>query len=151
MKRLKSSYSFPTNEPQRGRSMVEMLGVLAIIGVLSIGGISGYSMAMNRYRANELIALASNTAVIAVTRDRSSDGTQCASIADTGIDIGNGSETIVGLPGITGITACVNEDEHAIIAQITGSGSLPNGVKKALSSVLGDNFRNGNEILFPIP
>ena len=28
---------------QTGRSMVEMLGVLAIIGVLSVGGIAGYS------------------------------------------------------------------------------------------------------------
>ena len=28
---------------QSGRSMVEMLGVLAIIGVLSVGGIAGYS------------------------------------------------------------------------------------------------------------
>ena len=27
---------------ESGRSMVEMLGVLAIIGVLSIGGIAGY-------------------------------------------------------------------------------------------------------------
>ena len=27
---------------QTGRSMVEMLGVLAIIGVLSVGGIAGY-------------------------------------------------------------------------------------------------------------
>ena len=31
---------------QIGRSMVEMLGVLAIIGVLSVGGIAGYSKAM---------------------------------------------------------------------------------------------------------
>ena len=29
-----------------GRSMVEMLGVLAIIGVLSVGGIAGYRYAM---------------------------------------------------------------------------------------------------------
>lgn len=35
---------------QDGRSMVEMLGVLAIIGVLSIGGISGYSKAMAKYK-----------------------------------------------------------------------------------------------------
>jgi type II secretory pathway pseudopilin PulG len=35
---------------QRGRSMVEMLGVLAIIGVLSVGGISGYSKAMAKYK-----------------------------------------------------------------------------------------------------
>ena len=42
------------NQAQEGRSMVEMLGVLAIIGVLSIGGIAGYRMAMNRYQANQI-------------------------------------------------------------------------------------------------
>ena len=40
-----------TNE--NGRSMVEMLGVLAIIGVLSVGGIAGYSKAMNKYKINK--------------------------------------------------------------------------------------------------
>ena len=40
---------------QSGRSMVEMLGVLAIIGVLSIGGISGYSKAMSKYRINKTL------------------------------------------------------------------------------------------------
>ena len=40
---------------ESGRSMVEMLGVLAIIGVLSIGGIMGYSYGMDKYRANETI------------------------------------------------------------------------------------------------
>ena len=33
--------------------MVEMLGVLAIIGVLSVGGIAGYSKAMEKYRLNK--------------------------------------------------------------------------------------------------
>jgi type II secretory pathway pseudopilin PulG len=33
--------------------MVEMLGVLAIIGVLSVGGIAGYSKAMNKYKINK--------------------------------------------------------------------------------------------------
>ncbi len=41
-------------ESQSGRSMVEMLGVLAIIGVLSIGGIAGYKYAMNYYQANQI-------------------------------------------------------------------------------------------------
>ncbi|MBQ8870025.1 MAG: hypothetical protein IJ019_01455 [Alphaproteobacteria bacterium] len=36
-----------------GRSMVEMLGVLAIIGVLSVGGIAGYSKAMEKYKLNK--------------------------------------------------------------------------------------------------
>ena len=40
---------------ESGRSMVEMLGTLAIIGVLSIGGIAGYSYGMDKYRANETI------------------------------------------------------------------------------------------------
>lgn len=37
---------------QSGRSMVEIIGVLAIIGVLSVGAISGYSHAMEKYRWN---------------------------------------------------------------------------------------------------
>ncbi len=35
--------------------MIEMLGVLAIIGVLSVGGIAGYSKAMSVYRNNKTI------------------------------------------------------------------------------------------------
>ena len=38
-----------------GRSMVEILGVLAVIGVLSIGGLAGFKIAMNYHRANETI------------------------------------------------------------------------------------------------
>ena len=51
---------------ETGRSMVEMLGVLAVIGVLSIGGIAGYTMAMNRHRANELLDGASKRAIVAM-------------------------------------------------------------------------------------
>ena len=39
---------------QCGRSMIEMLGVLAIIGVLSVGGIAGYSKAMEQFKINKL-------------------------------------------------------------------------------------------------
>ena len=42
--------TFLTKSEQSGRSMVEMLGVLAIIGVLSVGGISGYSKAMTKFK-----------------------------------------------------------------------------------------------------
>lgn len=37
---------------EAGRSMIEMLGVLAIIGVLSVGGLSGYSKMMSQYKIN---------------------------------------------------------------------------------------------------
>lgn len=52
---------------ESGRSMVEMLGVLAIIGVLSVGGIAGYTMAMNRYKANQILDAASKLSVVAQT------------------------------------------------------------------------------------
>lgn len=39
---------------ESGRSMIEMLGVLAIIGVLSVGGIAGYSKAMNKFKTNKI-------------------------------------------------------------------------------------------------
>ena len=44
------------NRPnENGRSMIEMLGVLAIIGVLSVGGIAGYSKAMEQFKINKTI------------------------------------------------------------------------------------------------
>ncbi len=45
-----------------GRSMVEMLGTLAVIGVLSIAGIAGYRTAMDYYKANEIIDSVSKAA-----------------------------------------------------------------------------------------
>ena len=38
---------------ESGRSMVEMLGVLAIVGVLSVGGIAGYSQAMAKFKVTK--------------------------------------------------------------------------------------------------
>jgi len=53
---------------ESGRSMVEMLGVLAIIGVLSIGGIAGYTQAMKKYHINEGVSAATMAAVACVTK-----------------------------------------------------------------------------------
>ncbi len=47
--------NFKIKKNESGRSMIEMLGVLAIIGVLSVGGIAGYSKAMMKYRINKTI------------------------------------------------------------------------------------------------
>jgi len=52
MKIQQLSKFFKKNES--GRSMVEMLGVLAVIGVLSIGGIYGYKMAMGKFFENDI-------------------------------------------------------------------------------------------------
>lgn len=40
---------------EQGRSMIEMLGVLAIIGVLSVGGINGFSKAMDAHKVNTIV------------------------------------------------------------------------------------------------
>ena len=40
---------------EKGRSMIEMLGVLAIIAVLTVGGIAGYSKAMEKFKINKVI------------------------------------------------------------------------------------------------
>lgn len=47
---------------QTGRSMLEMLGVLAIVCILSVGGIAGYGRAMMKYKLNK--QLTQYTAVI---------------------------------------------------------------------------------------
>jgi len=56
------------NSTESGRSMVEMLGVLAIVGVISIGGIAGYNYGMTRYRTNEVLDGANKRAYTVVTQ-----------------------------------------------------------------------------------
>ena len=41
---------------QCGRSMIEMLGVLAIIAVLTVGGIAGYSKAMEKFKVDKAVS-----------------------------------------------------------------------------------------------
>ena len=54
---------------EKGRSMVEMLGVLAIIGVLSVGGIYGYTVAMNKYKANEIVQVGNMLSIMAESKN----------------------------------------------------------------------------------
>ena len=53
---------------EQGRSMVEMLGVLAVTGVLTIGAMAGYTYAMNKHRSNELIDEANKRAVVVLSQ-----------------------------------------------------------------------------------
>ena len=43
-------FSFQPKRSQFGRSMLEMLGVLAIIGLLSVAALAGFTYAMNKPR-----------------------------------------------------------------------------------------------------
>lgn len=72
--------TFRTSQ-QSGRSMVEMLGVLAIVGVLSIGGVAGYSKAMAKYKINKTMDQVS----LLITAVRTAYG---ASVSYKGLDTG---------------------------------------------------------------
>ena len=49
---------------ENGRSMVEMLGVLTVIALLSISGLYGYTRAMTKHKTNEVINSANKRAVM---------------------------------------------------------------------------------------
>lgn len=116
---------------ESGRSMVEMLGVLAIIGVLSIGGIAGYTMAMNRYRANEIIDTASKLSVVAQTSDVSGGGSyREPTYADIGLKAAPHGATL---------NVCSN-------GQVTAQGKT-DGVNSALTSITGKNYTTGTGVI----
>ncbi|MBR4927737.1 MAG: type II secretion system protein, partial [Alphaproteobacteria bacterium] len=113
---------------ESGRSMVEMLGVLAIIGVLSIGGIAGYTMAMNRYRANEVLNAASQLAVIAETMNQGNGGT--ANLDDIGGTVVGASAIEATRSGTTTtvkITANSTEINSAINSIVGGTNCPTSG------------------------
>lgn len=50
------------NTNETGRSMVEMLGVLAVIGVLTVGGISAMNFGMQAYNVSQVYSQVEETA-----------------------------------------------------------------------------------------
>ena len=65
-----------------GRSMVEMLGVLAIMGVLSATGIYGYKIAMRRHQANEIATMTTTLMMLAHTANAGEGGCVQLSTSD---------------------------------------------------------------------
>ena len=57
---------------EHGRSMIEILGVLAIIGILSIGGMAGYQYAYSSYQAGQIQDVVSKAKLLATQNNRSS-------------------------------------------------------------------------------
>ena len=107
---------------QKGRSMIEMLGVLAIVGVLSIGGLAGYTMAMNRWRANTITDYVTRCVVVSQTNGVDGKPTKDASCPDVL------SEAVPGF--ITGATIAdydANTDDTRV---------LVTGVSTAVAEVL---------------
>ena len=127
------------NINESGRSMVEMLGVLSIIGVLSIGGIAGYSMAMNRYRANEALDMATKFAVVLYSAKQTAAATGNAftesnySLYSTGLTTDSTEANKNKTPGGATISG-VSVDEDSVTMTIDFGAA---GVCKAGASILG--------------
>ena len=130
------------HHPQSGRAMVEMLGVLAIVGVLSVGAIGGYSYAMNKHRTNELIYEATKQAQWAGTQkemNRSADPTV------TGGSFGGGKispNTVAGLPDTQIGILLTDLDETVCDSLIKSIEQNPNGVVKAIRDESGTGTVN---------
>ena len=123
---------------ESGRSMVEMLGVLAIIGVLSIGGIAGYTIAMNRYRANEIIDTATKLCVISMTKNATTNNTATATFTDLNITGNVGGCA-------SGISASTTATDGDCTATVTGC-SEQAGVKNAVESIMGGTSATVNKV-----
>ena len=111
---------------QSGRSMVEMLGVLAIIGVLSVGGIAGYSLSMRRHRANQIVDVVSKYYLVAYS--------QCQQ------KLMNGE-----IPSLASCNIYSGDNEPYKIPKITeaGIGALPAGLTGVESVLISTNTTTG--------
>ena len=114
---------------QSGRSMVEMLGVLAIIGVLSVGGIAGYSLSMRRHRANGVVDLVSKYALITYN--------QCQQ------KIVNGE--ITGEKSFEAIKGCIGE--QLLTFEQAGIGNIPAGAASFIFNHIESDENTGVDIV----
>ena len=131
---------------QKGRSMVEMLGVLAIIGVLSIGGIAGYTASMNRYRANQIMDAAAKVAVLAQTANQGQGGKVYAGTlggdCTTGAtDSGIKWSTVADVTGF-----CAEAEEGDDTVTFTLIGSIDPDVSAAISNIAGNSSTSTNGV-----
>ncbi len=108
---------------ESGRSMVEMLGVLAIIGVLSVGGIAGYTTAMRKFRANEI---ANAIAVLYA---------HCFTLPDNASNTVTYANTIGTLPTDASVLQCTATGANTAISVTVANAAL----NTAVSSILDGN------------
>ena len=110
---------------QRGRSMVEMLGVLAIVGVLSVGGVYGYGVAMKKHKANELLHQASMLATTISAQAMTNDGKLPETITSFGnSSYGTFSTTVGETADKTGFTITISELDGSVCSQLKKGGMV---------------------------
>ena len=106
---------------ETGRSMVEMLGVLAIIGVLSVGGIAGYTLAMRKYKVNNLVDCISKMSVEAQVVPSNGTAPDMAAVGYTTTEVGGCTvEATAGTGAIT-VKTCTDAKVKADAENMLGS------------------------------
>ena len=131
---------------ESGRSMVEMLGVLAIIGVLSIGGIAGYTLSMNRYRANAIVDAANKYASLVFGSCQSQLATDQLPLEECEPDTADA----------LGVIAPDNVDILSEVEDVTETGVVvvvsnfpTNGVRDAYAAIVNEDTGASIEHFFP--
>ena len=115
-----------------GRSMIEMLGVLAIIGVLSIGGLAGYTMAMNRHRANTVLDYATKCGVMVQTQGQ---GTEAVGTIACNTNTYMGANTLPNT--VASINAARAQNGHTNVEIVFAAADANGGVSSALANRVG--------------
>lgn len=106
-----------------GRSMTEMLGVLAIIGVLSIGGVAAYRKAMDTKKINDIIYDMSLLGTLVAHRNHTYFNEPCTTFAETAFAIPSYFDTC---------TATSGQNDLAVFT-VTYNTQLPERIVNALA------------------
>ena len=139
-----------------GRSMIEMLGVLAIIAVLSVGGIAGYSKAMEKWKIDKTIDYLTQIATNVQTlymQQKSYEGLSDSTALQAGVYPENnwnlplGKNTTVYLRAsddgaLFGLRICGLTARQCLALTTQQWGGNANGLY-GISIVLAHNFLNG--------
>ena len=123
-----------TRSEEQGRSMVEMLGVLAVIGVLSVAGIAGYTNAMNKHRANELLNEASKRAVVVAMQRAQGSALSVSEFGDTGWSV----TPVENKAQFTLTSPSVSVDVCKQIVAALGQSSMVRGIKSGTTDIAGN-------------
>ena len=99
-----------------GRTMIEMLGVLAIMGILGLTAISAYRTAMNKMAANRIVELVGEMSTEAQTY------TRLISLATLEVDAPKCVEEMTGAPsGQVLVDFSADDDCTSIEAMVSGN------------------------------
>jgi type II secretory pathway pseudopilin PulG len=124
MKRLTNN-----NVVELGRSMIEMLGVLAIVGVLTVTAIKGYTSAMDRVKKNSVVDEINSIYSV---------------VAESGMTEGDYFTAIGATVGVATATNTTGNISSLVQAALNSRGKAPtNPWKGAYGLVTGTNAATG--------